>query len=275
MKPDLLKSAFDGLCRVSAGLKRLLWRRWYDYLAEIDRDADLLFMNYGFSDAEPHESVLPLLDAEERYRYCIQLYHRACRTVDLAGKEVLEVGCGRGGGTAYLASRFGPAAIKGVDFSRKAIEFCRRYHAGIPSASFVHADAEALPFDAHSFDAVVNVESSHSYGSVRRFLGEVHRVLRPRGLFLLADFRDAAELPFLRRQLGDAGFGLLREEDITAGVLKALDRDDGRKTELIRKKVPSSLVRPFRAFAATRGSTTYDSFRNGETVYFSYIAQKG
>jgi ubiquinone/menaquinone biosynthesis C-methylase UbiE len=45
----------------------------------------------------------------------------------------------------------------------------------------VHGDAENLPFPQVSFDAVINVESAHCYGSIERFLAEVHRVLRPGG----------------------------------------------------------------------------------------------
>ena len=46
---------------------------------------------------------------------------------------------------------------------------------------FVHGDAESLPFSDGSFDAVINVEASHAYPRLTRFLEEVVRVLRPGG----------------------------------------------------------------------------------------------
>jgi ubiquinone/menaquinone biosynthesis C-methylase UbiE len=48
-----------------------------------------------------------------------------------------------------------------------------------------------MPFPDASFDAVINVESSHCYPSMGRFLSEVHRVLRPRGSLLFADLRTS------------------------------------------------------------------------------------
>ena len=56
-------------------------------------------------------------------------------------------------------------------------------------------DAESLPFGDEMFDAVVNVESSHCYGSTPAFLAQVKRVLRCGGHFLFADLLDRSEDP--------------------------------------------------------------------------------
>ena len=64
------------------------------------------------------------------------------------------------------ALRRGTAA--GLDFSQKAIDFARGHHRD-PRLRFVCGDAEALPFADASFDAVLNVESSHCYPNVPRF----------------------------------------------------------------------------------------------------------
>src|SRR5204863_875878 len=126
---------------------------------------------------------LPLDGADEVNRYSIQLYHHLARTVNMDGARVLEVGCGRGGGCSYLARYQQPASVLGIDFSAKAIAFCNRVHA-VPGLTFQQGDAESLPCETGTFDVVLNVESSHCYGSVPAFLGEVFRVLRPGGYFL-------------------------------------------------------------------------------------------
>jgi ubiquinone/menaquinone biosynthesis C-methylase UbiE len=54
--------------------------------------------------------------------------------------------------------------------------------------SFIKGDAEALAFDAGSFGAVINIESSHCYGSMETFLANAKRVLCQKGYFLYADF---------------------------------------------------------------------------------------
>jgi len=273
MEFNLLKNIFDLLCQISPTIKRKLWVTWYNYLVKMDKDAELLFMNYGYADLNGDAPALSFNSSDEKYRYCIQLYHHVAQAIHVKGKDVLEVGCGRGGGAAYIARQFAPAAVTGVDFSRNAINFCKSYHK-VDRLSFFHGDAEDLPFEDNSFDVVVNVESSHSYGSVERFFREVHRVLRPQGNFLLADFRDACEIPGLHNQIEHSGLQLVKEEVITPNIARALELNHDRKLQLIRRKVPGILYKPFLSFAATKNSKTYNSFKSGETEYLNFILQK-
>ncbi|SIG06667.1 Probable methyltransferase [Mycobacteroides abscessus subsp. abscessus] len=93
---------------------------------------------------------------------------------------MLEVGCGHGGGASYLVRALQPASYTGMDLNPDGISFCRRRH-DLPGLEFVQGDAEDLPFPDESFDAVINVESSHLYPHFPVFLTEVARVLRPGG----------------------------------------------------------------------------------------------
>ena len=147
---------------------------------------DWLFLNYGYEEDPP--MALPLAASDEPHRFFIQLYHRTATQVDLSGKRVLEVSCGHGGGSSYLTRTLKPASYTGLDLNPAGIEFCKTRH-HLPGLEFVHGDAQNLPFPDDSFDAVVNVEASHLYPDVPRFLAEVARVLRPGGHFLYADFR--------------------------------------------------------------------------------------
>ena len=243
----------------------------YDFLAGRYRQGDWTFMNYGYD--SPDMPPLSLKPEDEADRCCIQLYHFVASSVDLTGKQVLEVGCGRGGGASYVKRYLGPAAVTGVDFSANAVEFCRNRHR-VEGLSFRDGIAEALPFDDDSFDAVLNVESSHCYASMQQFLAEVHRVLRPNGFFLHADLRAGNRLAEWKRQLGDSGMRMVSEENITPHVLAALDRDNDRKAALIERFIPKLLVRPFRDFAGMRDSVIYDGFRTGGYTYRFFAMQK-
>ena len=110
-----------------------------------------------------------------------------------------------------------------------------------------------MPFPACSFDAVINIESSHCYPSMDRFLAEVHRVLRPGGSFLFADLRSHDGLDALNRQFEASRMDLEREDDITANVLTALRVDNDRKAQLIQTLIPWPFRRPFAAFAGIEG----------------------
>ena len=94
----------------------------------------------------------------------------------------------------------------GVDFSDKAVNLCKKYYC-VDGLSFVPGDAEHLPFDDDSFDAVVNVESSHCYGSMATFLAQVKRVLKPGGHFLFADFRTREQIDEQLADFHDKGYG--------------------------------------------------------------------
>jgi ubiquinone/menaquinone biosynthesis C-methylase UbiE len=263
---------FGRLGAVSPLLKRSLWRCWYDFLAARYRQADWTFMNYGYA-ASGAAAELPLARADEANRYSIQLYEHATRPVSLRGARVLEVGCGRGGGCSYLARYREPASVLGVDFSVKAIAFCNRVHS-VPGLTFQQGDAEALPCQAGAFDVVINVESSHCYGSMPAFLAEVFRVLQPGGHFLWADFRSEERLAETHRQFDAAGFQRRGASLISADVLRALELISERKREMIRRLVPPLLVPCVEDFAGVRGTRVYESLRTGAIQYTSGVFQK-
>lgn len=249
-------------------------RRWYDQMSRIDRDADMTLMNYGWADNAREATPLMLECCDEVNRYCIQLYHRVAGAVDLRDRVVLEVGSGRGGGASFVARYLGPKSMTGLELSPKAVDFCKR-HYRLPALDFLQGNAERLVFEDGSFDAVVNIESSHCYGSVTAFIREVHRVLRPGGYFLYSDYCDRGVLDDLRHDICKTGFMIGAEEDISANVLLALEMDDARKRLLINRKVPRMLRGFFHEFAGLQGTRSYNSaLRVGRKTYFRFVLQK-
>jgi SAM-dependent methyltransferase len=252
--------------------KRLLWRAWYQFLAARYPNPRWTFMNYGYRAPAATTAPPPLAleSADEDNRSCIQLYDRVARGAPVAGRELLEVGCGRGGGADYVARRLDPRRIVAVDLSPRAVALCRRRFAH-PRLSFEVGDAERLPFSAGSFDVVLNVESSHCYGRFDAFLGEVRRVLRPGGHFLYADFRPRAELESWRTSLVAAGFAIDAEHDLRPGVVAALDADDGDKRALIARLIDRPLAGIFGEFAALQGSELNAALRRGDFGYRAFV----
>jgi ubiquinone/menaquinone biosynthesis C-methylase UbiE len=260
------------LSQLSPWFRKRVWRQWYQYLAGY-QVADWRFMNYGYSALDAAEPQLILQADDEPDRYAIQLYHRVAGAIDLKGREVLEIGSGRGGGSSFVKRYHHPSHMTGVDISAKAIQFCREHHR-IDELSFLQGDAEALPLGDHAFDAVFNVESSHCYGSMPVFLREVNRVLRPGGHFLFADFRATSELGQLQAQLAGSGMAILEHQDITPQVLAALRQDSARKLAMIKGRVSQPLIGTFRQFAGIEGSDIYAGFQSGTVGYVRYVLQK-
>ncbi len=251
--------------------KRLLWRAWYQFLAARYRDPRWTFMNYGYRPPDGDPGPPLRLDAgDEDDRSFIQLYDAVARGAPIAGRDLLEIGCGRGGGAAYVARALDPRRVVAVDLSPRAVGLCRRRFAH-PRLSFEIGDAERLSFDDESFDIVLNVESSHCYGHFEAFLREVRRVLRPGGHFLYADFRPREEVADWRAALGDAGFALAGERDLRPGVVAALEADDARKRGLIARLVDRPLLGIFAEFAALRGSELNAALRDGDLDYRAFV----
>jgi len=257
----------------SPPLKRRLWRYWYELLAGRCPQADWVFMNYGYAPTRAAAGALPLAKADEAHRSSIQLYEHVVSGVSLKGARVLEIGCGRGGGCSYLARYKQPELVLGIDISSKAIAFCRRVHP-VPGLIFQQGDAEALPCPSQSFDVVLNVESSHCYASLPRFLAEVFRVLQPGGHFLWADLVSAERLTAARLQFAAAGSRQRDECLITSNVLRALDLDSAERREMIHRLVPRLLAPCVEDFAGVSGTRVYESLRSGTIQYVSSVLQK-
>ncbi len=267
---DLALRAVDrGL--VPGPLQKALWRRCYQTLNGRWPDPAWTFLNYGYV-PEPGEPERRLEPADEPHRLFIALYDRALDGVPVAGRRVLEVGCGRGGGASFIARYLAPQAVTGVDLSAEGIALCRRVHAGVERLSFRPGDAEALPFPGASIDVIVNVESSHCYPRMDRFLAEVARVLAPGGHFAWADIRGRRMRAGSEAAFARSGLEPVAGADITDGVLTALDRIDTLKRALIAEvPMPAGFLRQF---SGTRGSLIYKALADRYAVYLTRTLRK-
>jgi 2-polyprenyl-3-methyl-5-hydroxy-6-metoxy-1,4-benzoquinol methylase len=118
-------------------------------------------------------------------------FSRFLRPEHIAGKEVLEVGCGMGTHASMLA-RAG-ARLTAIDLTERAIEVTkRRFEVFDLKANIQRADAENLPFADQSFDTVWSWGVIHHSSRFESCLSEITRVLRPGGhLMLMVYYRPS------------------------------------------------------------------------------------
>ena len=105
--------------------REMLFRIWYWYVSKVDKNAEVLFMNYGFSEDGKHISLDPKNEAN---RYSIQLYNHLAVDAEINNKDIIEIGCGRGGGLEYITNTFQPASATGVDLNGRAVKFCNQHY---------------------------------------------------------------------------------------------------------------------------------------------------
>nr|WP_244646112.1 class I SAM-dependent methyltransferase [Bradyrhizobium campsiandrae] len=256
----------------SRAARQLFTNAWYSLLSNLDRDAAIRFLNYGYASLDGAQIALQAVDEPDRY--AIQLYHHVVSGTAIEGKDVLEVGCGRGGGASYIARYLGPKSYTGLDICKPAIRFNKARYADQGNLAFRLGNALSLPFADESFDVVVNVESAQHYGDMGRFLDEVHRVLRPGGAFLMACFEDPSKDVYPRQSLARSRLHLVSEDDITANVARALEFDGARRTALAAEIVPRLLRGVSHEFAGIPGTQLHASFADGSCPYYCFTCRK-
>ena len=268
----MITNIFAFFLKTSPRIKRVIWKKLYEYLSKKYPTKEWTFMNYGYESFDTSNAI-PLKEEEEHNRYMIQLYHHVASAVDLSNMNVLEVGCGRGGGSSYIIRYHNPKTMTGVDYSKNAIKLCNQLHS-VEGLTYVHGDAENLSFVDGSVDSIVNVESSHCYGSMKKFVKEVHRVLRPGGYFLFADFRPSEKIEELDENFINSGFQIIKKESISKEVVNAMDAFHQYKLEFFQNMVKGWLKKPLNNFAGVKGSNIYTELNNGKTVYYNYVLKK-
>ena len=260
--------AFKGF----AWFKRLNAKVTYEILAKRIPAEDWQFMNYGYVPNEDEEPV-SLSEDPKLQKYPMQMYHYLAAKAPIKGKNVLEVGSGRGGGARYVAASFQPASYTGMDIAQSAVDLSNKIHV-LPNLRFIQGSAENIPLADNTVDVILNVESCHAYGSVDKFLSEVKRVLKPGGYLLLVDFRDLKNMNLLREQLRNSGMDVLQEEDIAPNVVKAMEAEDDVKRERIRKLFPPRWQELFGEFAGVVGSRIHTNLKNKARFYNRFVVRK-
>lgn len=99
---------------------------------------------------------------------------------DLAGKSVLDAGCG-GGRYARVCGEAG-ATVVGADHTR-AVEKARRLCGQLPNVQFVQADLKHLPLEPTSFDFVFSIGVMHHDADTRSVFDAVAKMVKPRGRY--------------------------------------------------------------------------------------------
>ena len=128
------------------------------------------------------------IEADSPWHRLVKQHLDAAR--DVAGKQVLEIACGRGGLTCWLARQaLPPSKIVGADFASTAVQKGRAFaiEQGLTEINWEVGDIQAIAHPDESFDTVISCETIEHVPDSRKAISELVRVLKPGGrLFLTA-----------------------------------------------------------------------------------------
>jgi len=251
-------------------------RQFYNALGFLfRRQLSWQMMNCGYQDASPPLALPP---AREPERTSYQLYARLIAATPLAGRDVLELGAGRGGGARFLHDTYHPRQLVALDYAEESVRWCRRKFA-TPGLKFICGDAGNPPLPDASFDVIVAVEVTHCLSDKERFLDSAARMLRPGGRLLIADFfyhrADAMHaLGKFETALASSPFTVVANDDWTTAATTAIELDSARRKKIIADQIPWFFQKIALRFASTTESSTYIAMRAGRTVYRRYVLER-
>ena len=116
-------------------------------------------------------------------------------------QRVLEVGCGNGVLSSYLAEKHG-WNVTGIDIDPDQIKIAKKIHKENDSLKFVEADATELPYENNEFDLTLSFDVLHHIPNWDMAIKEINRVLRPEGLYIMNDLASRYFHQAIRSLLG-------------------------------------------------------------------------
>lgn len=125
--------------------------------------------------------------------------------VPIAGRDIVELGCGAATLARALLKRHPDSRVTGLEVDAR--QHSKNLASPQPGLQFVAAGAQAIPFPDASFDVALMLKSLHHVPLplLAQALGEVGRVLRPRGWLYVCEPVYAGALNELTRRYNDEG----------------------------------------------------------------------
>lgn len=107
-------------------------------------------------------------------------------------KKVLELGCGKGFNTIFLAQKLTDVNFRGIDITDLHLAYAKKKSRRFENLDFSYGDFHQLNYENDSFDLIFEMEAVCHAEDPYQVLSEVFRVLKKGGMFVLYDgFRQA------------------------------------------------------------------------------------
>lgn len=156
-------------------------------------------------------------------------------------RDVLEIGCGHGGITCFIAAAGARSAV-GIDLNVRHLDFARRFAAkvsaqiGAPTlrARFIEMNAYAMTFEPESFDLVIADNSFEHFSEPETVMQQAYRVLRLGGALLVPSFSSIYSKygPHLKYGYHLPWTHLLFREKTIISAMRRLAKDNPQMQEI-------------------------------------------
>jgi tocopherol O-methyltransferase len=231
---------------------------------------------------------------ESKEKAQLQLIEHLAQVADVKrGADILDIGCGFGATSIYLAKRYN-ATVTGITISSVQVEMASQAAAVERlDAKFLLMDAEAMDFQ-RQFDVLWSVESISHYQNLPRFFASAAKLLKPGGTFAITDwfkkenltpdetrksiepiekgmFVELQSMNEYEKLLASNGLQIMHREVLNKNCAKtwdlSLDIIKDKSFWLLAAKFGAHFVTYLKAFEAIRAG-----FASGNFVYGLFVA---
>lgn len=127
------------------------------------------------------ERFIPTIKGQIRYEH---LHRYASCTELVAGKDVLDIACGEGYGSALLSKS--AHSVIGVDIDSQIVQHAKIKYGNQSNLQFRVVTSDAIPLDDASVDVVISFETFEDLDKHEEMWREIKRVLRPEGILIIS-----------------------------------------------------------------------------------------
>lgn len=145
--------------------------------------------------------LTPLYDAALKYIMREQRFkEELCKIIPTQAEKILDAGCGTGTLTAMMKRTHSLSEVHGIDIDDTVLTIARKKFERNSQHIILHQGTILqLPFENNSFDAVFGCLVLHHLNTQQKqeAIKEIFRVLKPGGIFAVADFSTPHTIPMM------------------------------------------------------------------------------
>jgi cyclopropane fatty-acyl-phospholipid synthase-like methyltransferase len=233
--------------------------RLYTLVSEKIGDSPVFFLNHGYSPVYPEFENMP-------FRHQLSLYKKCIEGIDIENKTVLEVGCGRGGGSKWISDNYN-VDMHGCDATPVHVSICKNNEKENLHYKFGRADN--LPYETESIDVLISIEASQAFDDLGSFFELAFYKIKEGGKISIMDvygITERAQLSGMKglekyKQLAELWFQDVEIEIVTENVKDACRQD----VDLMQQYIENSNVAEFMSQIS---GESYRRYNNGNRGYF-------
>ena len=143
---------------------------------------------------------------------------------NIAPKEAVDLGCGGGRNAGELLRRYPLSKVTAVDYSPLSVEKAAEYNSEMIKAGrciVQEGDVSALKLNGSTYDLATAFETIYFWPGLEKCFGEVFRIMKPGGSFLIVNESDGTDKTGLRFEKIIDGMKCYTAEEIESALRSA------------------------------------------------------